>query len=76
MLSPLKHMPNASPIHEGTVSWEAKKGKWSKRHLRLREHSLFVSKKDSVSRRYCIKDSLIYCLPLKHRAKTRCIFAR
>lgn len=46
-------MPTSSPIHEGTVQWEAKKGKWSKRYLRLREHSLFLAKKDSVSLCLC-----------------------
>jgi len=50
-----KNMPSSSPIHEGTVYWEARKGKWSKRHLRLREHCLFLSKKDSG------KDETLLC---------------
>lgn len=43
-----KYMPNSSPTFSGYVQWEAKKGKWQKRWLELREHSLFLSKKDNV----------------------------
>ncbi|KAF9517187.1 hypothetical protein BS47DRAFT_1434494 [Hydnum rufescens UP504] len=50
-----KNMPSSSPTHEGMIYWEGKKGKWSKRHLRLREHCLFLSKKDSG------KDETLLC---------------
>jgi hypothetical protein len=46
-------MPSASPLFSGYVEWEAKRGKWSKRWLQLREHSLYLSKRDNVrSSRY------------------------
>jgi hypothetical protein len=41
-------MPSASPLFSGYVEWEAKRGKWSKRWLQLREHSLYLSKRDNV----------------------------
>ncbi len=40
---------SVSPLHSGYVEWEIKRGKWSKRWLSLREHSLFLSKRDNVS---------------------------
>jgi len=30
------------------LEWESKRGKWNKRWLRLREHSLWISKRDNV----------------------------
>lgn len=42
-------IPSWSPTHGGYVYWEAKRGKWSKRWLELREHSLYLGKKESVS---------------------------
>jgi hypothetical protein len=41
-------IPSASPMHAGYVEWESKRGKWSKRWLQLREHSLYISKRDNV----------------------------
>src|SRR5690242_8922005 len=41
-------IPSSSPIHAGYVEWESKRGKWSKRWLQLREHSLWISKRDNV----------------------------
>lgn len=41
-------IPSSSPIHSGYVEWESKRGKWNKRWLRLREHSLWISKRDNV----------------------------
>ncbi|KAF8321973.1 uncharacterized protein EI90DRAFT_3078356 [Cantharellus anzutake] len=43
----LKNMPSSPPINQGVVQWRSRKGKWSKRSLRLCEHSLLISKKDS-----------------------------
>ncbi|TFK73643.1 hypothetical protein BDN72DRAFT_834524 [Pluteus cervinus] len=40
-------MPSSSPMHTGFVEWESKRGKWSKRYLQLREHSLWLSKRES-----------------------------
>lgn len=41
-------MPNYSPTHRGWVEWESKRGKWSKRWMELREHGLWLSKRDTV----------------------------
>ncbi|KAG8966304.1 hypothetical protein FRC03_012206 [Tulasnella sp. 419] len=43
----LRNMPLSSPKFGGYVHWETKRGKWSKRWLELREHSLFVGKKEN-----------------------------
>ncbi|KAF8073883.1 hypothetical protein FPV67DRAFT_1738693 [Lyophyllum atratum] len=40
-------MPSVSPTHAGYVEWESKRGKWNKRWLQLREHSLWLSKRDN-----------------------------
>lgn len=39
-------VPSSVPFHGGFVELEGKKGKWNKRWLELREHSLFLSKKE------------------------------
>ncbi|KAJ7021632.1 hypothetical protein C8F04DRAFT_1140389 [Mycena alexandri] len=49
------NIPTSSPTYSGYVEWEAKRGKWSKRYLRLREHSLWLSKRESV------KDEVFLC---------------
>lgn len=41
-------IPSSSPICRGFVQWEHKRGKWQKRWLELREHSLWLSKRDNV----------------------------
>ncbi|KDQ26045.1 hypothetical protein PLEOSDRAFT_1085332 [Pleurotus ostreatus PC15] len=41
------NIPSSSPMHSGWVEWEAKRGKWTKRWMQLREHSLWLSKRDS-----------------------------
>lgn len=48
-------MPTSSPIHEVSILHESRKGKWSKRILKLREHSLFLSKKETG------KDEIFLC---------------
>ncbi|KAF8965985.1 hypothetical protein BDZ97DRAFT_1658265 [Flammula alnicola] len=48
-------IPSSSPTHSGYVEWEAKKGKWSKRWVQLREHSLWLSKRDNR------KDEVLIC---------------
>ncbi|TEB22997.1 hypothetical protein FA13DRAFT_1640479 [Coprinellus micaceus] len=39
-------IPSSSPVHSGYVEWEQKRGKWSKRFMQLREHSLWISKRE------------------------------
>ncbi|KAG9124203.1 hypothetical protein FRC07_012412 [Ceratobasidium sp. 392] len=41
-----ENIPSSSPTMSGWVMWASKPGKWSKRWLELKEHSLFVSKSD------------------------------
>ena len=41
-------LPSASPVFSGYVQWEYKRGKWQKRWMELREHSLWLSKRDNV----------------------------
>ncbi|KAF8157888.1 hypothetical protein B0H34DRAFT_656003 [Crassisporium funariophilum] len=40
-------IPSSSPTHSGYVEWEVKRGKWSKRWMQLREHSIWLSKRDN-----------------------------
>ncbi|KAI0754706.1 hypothetical protein C8Q80DRAFT_1093798 [Daedaleopsis nitida] len=50
LLAPLlstKAMPSSSPMCSGYVQWEHKRGKWQKRWMELREHSLWLSKRDT-----------------------------
>ncbi|KAI0667755.1 hypothetical protein C8Q78DRAFT_981379 [Trametes maxima] len=50
LLAPLlsaKAMPSASPTCSGYVQWEYKRGKWQKRWMELREHGLWLSKRDT-----------------------------
>ena len=41
-------LPQASPVHGAYVDWESRRGKWTKRYLRLKEHGLWMSKRDNV----------------------------
>ncbi|KAJ2921602.1 hypothetical protein H1R20_g15493, partial [Candolleomyces eurysporus] len=47
-------IPSSSPMHHGYVEWESKRGKWSKRWMQLREHSLWLSKREG-------KDEIFLC---------------
>ncbi|KAE9394891.1 hypothetical protein BT96DRAFT_827087 [Gymnopus androsaceus JB14] len=40
-------LPSSSPTHFGYVEWESKRGKWNKRYLMLKDHSLWLSKRDN-----------------------------
>ncbi|TFK52249.1 hypothetical protein OE88DRAFT_1794829 [Heliocybe sulcata] len=40
-------LPTASPMCRGYVEYEVKRGKWNKRWLELREHSLYLAKRDN-----------------------------
>ncbi|KAH9936565.1 uncharacterized protein B0H18DRAFT_867929 [Fomitopsis serialis] len=55
--SPLSrsNLPRSSPIHNGSVQYEYKRGKWQKRWMELREHSLWLSKREGG------KDSTFLC---------------
>jgi len=41
-------LPSSSPTYGGYVQWEVKRGKWSKRWMELKEHSIWLSKRDTV----------------------------
>jgi hypothetical protein len=41
------NIPTSSPTNRGYVEYESKKGKWSKRWMELREHSLWLAKRDT-----------------------------
>jgi len=41
-------LPASSPICSGYVQYEYKRGKWQKRWMELREHSVWLSKKDNA----------------------------
>ncbi|KAI6039345.1 hypothetical protein EDC04DRAFT_2686353 [Pisolithus marmoratus] len=46
LLSP-SAIPSCSPTHRGWIEWESKRGKWSKRWMELREHGIWLSKRDT-----------------------------
>ncbi|PVF95027.1 hypothetical protein CPB86DRAFT_808333 [Serendipita vermifera] len=48
-------IPKSSPTYGGYVEWEHKRGKWTKRWLELREHSLWISKRQGA------KDATVLC---------------
>ncbi|KAL0961014.1 hypothetical protein HGRIS_006006 [Hohenbuehelia grisea] len=48
-------IPPSSPMFSGWVEYEYKRGKWAKRWMMLREHSLWLSKRDSG------KDEVFLC---------------
>lgn len=48
LLGPAR-IPEYSPVWKGWVEWEVKRGKWNKRWLELREHGIWIAKKDGVS---------------------------
>ena len=57
LLAPLlssKAIPSSSPKCSGYVQWEYKRGKWQKRWMELREHSLWLSKRDTVRVHPCL----------------------
>ncbi|KAF9221594.1 hypothetical protein BS17DRAFT_785021 [Gyrodon lividus] len=48
-------VPTSSPTYRGWVEWESKRGKWSKRWMELREHGLWLSKRNTG------KDEVFLC---------------
>ncbi|TFY52096.1 hypothetical protein EVJ58_g10206 [Rhodofomes roseus] len=49
------NLPRSSPMHSGYIQYEYKRGKWQKRWMELREHSLWLSKREGG------KDSVFLC---------------
>jgi hypothetical protein len=45
----IQAIPKSSPTFGGYVEWEHKRGRWTKRWLELREHGLWLSKRQGVS---------------------------
>ncbi|KAJ3487472.1 hypothetical protein NLI96_g3513 [Meripilus lineatus] len=50
-----KLVPSSSPMCHGQIQYEHKRGKWQKRYLELREHGLWLAKKDTG------KDQVFLC---------------
>ncbi|KAF9483548.1 hypothetical protein BDN70DRAFT_904143 [Pholiota conissans] len=48
-------IPSSSPTHSGYIEWESRRGKWSKRWVQLKEHSIYLSKRDNG------KDEVLIC---------------
>lgn len=72
------NIPTSSPTNRGYVEYESKKGKWSKRWMELREHSLWLSKRDTG------KDEIFLCslsnfdayyMTRKHKSPKPFVFA-
>ncbi|KAG8904604.1 hypothetical protein FRB99_001476 [Tulasnella sp. 403] len=77
LLAP-QNIPNSSPVYGGFVHWEVKRGKWSKRWLSLREHSLFISKKENSKDEafLCSLSSFdAYLVKHSHKAPKSFVFA-
>ncbi|TDL23238.1 hypothetical protein BD410DRAFT_814591 [Rickenella mellea] len=75
--STLASMPTSSPKCGGYVEWESKKGKWSKRWLELREHSLWISKREGKAEDCLCSLSVFdaYQVTRIHRAPKPFVFA-
>jgi len=48
-------MPASAPTFRGYIDYEVKRGKWGKRWMELREHGIWLSKRDSM------KDETFLC---------------
>ncbi|KAF7327659.1 CRAL-TRIO-N domain-containing protein [Mycena kentingensis (nom. inval.)] len=48
------NLPSSSPLFSGYIDWEYKRGKWTKRYMRLREHSIFLSKRETGKDETCL----------------------
>ncbi|KAF7302446.1 PH domain-containing protein [Mycena chlorophos] len=48
------NIPSSSPLFSGYIDWEYKRGKWTKRYMRLKEHSLWLSKRDNGKDEICL----------------------
>ncbi|EIN12515.1 hypothetical protein PUNSTDRAFT_49814 [Punctularia strigosozonata HHB-11173 SS5] len=71
-------LPTSSPTHGGYVEWESKRGKWNKRWLHLREHGLWLSKKDSSrdDQFLCSLSNFdVYAVTRQHKSPKPFVFA-
>lgn len=69
-------VPTSSPRTTGYIDWESKKGKWSKRYMELREHSLWLSKKDGKDENFlCALSNFDVYYVGKHKAPKPFVFA-
>ncbi|KAF8645217.1 hypothetical protein AX16_008044 [Volvariella volvacea WC 439] len=70
-------IPSSSPMHSGFVEWESKRGKWSKRYMQLREHSLWLSKREGKDETFlCSLSSFdAYFVTRLHKAPKQYVFA-
>ncbi|KAL6308326.1 hypothetical protein BKA93DRAFT_725521 [Sparassis latifolia] len=71
-------VPTSSPVCSGYVQHEYKRGKWQKRWLELREHSLWLSKRDTGKDQTFLCslnnfDAYIFARP--HKAPKQYVFA-
>ncbi|KAJ8520835.1 hypothetical protein ONZ45_g2381 [Pleurotus djamor] len=72
------NIPSSSPMHSGWLEYEVKRGKWSKRWVHLREHSLWMSKRDSGKDEVFIcslSNFDAYCVTRVHKAPKPYVFA-
>ncbi|KAJ7195504.1 hypothetical protein GGX14DRAFT_474953 [Mycena pura] len=72
------NIPTSSPLYSGYVEWEYKRGKWTKRYLRLREHSLWLSKRDNGKDEICLcslSNFDAYNVTRLHKAPKSFVFA-
>ncbi|KAH7914300.1 hypothetical protein BJ138DRAFT_1000551 [Hygrophoropsis aurantiaca] len=72
------NMPTSSPTNRGYVEWESKRGKWSKRWMELREHSLWLSKRDTGKDEtfLCSLSNFdVYYVTRKHKSPKPFVFA-
>ncbi|KAF8442876.1 hypothetical protein L210DRAFT_3396539 [Boletus edulis BED1] len=71
-------IPTSSPTHRGWVEWESKRGKWSKRWMELREHGLWISKRDTGKDEVflcSLSNFDVYFVTRKHKAPKAFVFA-
>jgi len=71
-------VPVSSPTHRGWVEWESKRGKWSKRWMELREHGLWLSKRDTGKDEVflcSLSNFDAYCVTRRHKSPKAFVFA-
>jgi hypothetical protein len=74
----VQNIPDSSPTHGGWVEYEAKRGKWSKRWLSLREHALWIGKREGGrgAELLCQLSTFdAYVLTRAHKAPRPAVFA-
>ncbi|KAL5501764.1 hypothetical protein ACEPAH_9024 [Sanghuangporus vaninii] len=73
----LATIPSSIPTRSGFVDYESKKGKWSKRWLELREHGLWISKREGKDDEFLCSLSVFdaYVVTRIHKAPRGFTFA-